>query len=178
MKEKLKNFMKNKIFIGSASAVLVIAIIVTAILLLLGGKADSPKEPEKPADTESGGNGSGIVIGGNPPVEEHYSCGAENHYCNAPEAHAYIQNLELEGCAYCGSHSCPSFYATDEWGGACPDATQCPSYNEKNDPILYCQTCGKKNGDGTSGTCVQYINACNCTICGEWVESRTCHSCK
>ena len=244
MKEKLKNLMKNKFFIGSVAVVLVIAIAVTAILLLPSGKpnvTDEPetsdssttdtvpeiekpdttseptpaetegtpsdisvdlntvspngdvqtdgkadtsanpvaeKEPEKPADTDNGNNGSGGITIGNPPVEENYSCGAANHHCHSAEAHAWILNLELEGCPYCGSHSCPSFYATDEWGNACPDVTICPKYSEKSNPIYYCQECGKKNGDGSNGTCVQFLHACNCPNCGVWVESNTCHTCK
>lgn len=246
MKNKLKSLMKNKIFIGSAAAVLVLTIVITTVLLLpgnteqppkepessqtdstvmppeigtpetpseteppvseetervpsdisvdvgdgnqdvnteSGGKAETPvnpiseKEPEKPVDTDSGNSG-GIVIGGNPPVEENYSCGVANHHCKNPDAHAWILNLELEGCETCGSHSCPSFYATDEWGGASVDFTKCPKYSEAIDPVKHCQDCGKKPGDGSNGTCAQFIRACNCPLCGEWVEANTCHTCK
>ncbi|MDD4492742.1 MAG: hypothetical protein PHV32_00080 [Eubacteriales bacterium] len=245
MKEKLKSLLKNKIFIGSVAAALVIAIAVTAILLLpsgkpnvtnepetsdtnttdtvpeidtpdttskptpaetegtpsdisvdlntvspngdvqTGGKADTPanpvaeKEPEKPADTDNGNNGgSGGITIGNPPVEEKYSCGAANHHCKNAEAHAYILNLELEGCSMCGSHSCPSFYGTDEWGNTGLFPTLCPKYNTQSDPLHTCQKCGKKTGDGSNGTCVEFINACNCPLCGESVVARTCHTCK
>lgn len=240
MKEKLKNLMKNKIFIGSIAAVLVIAIAVTAILLLpsgkpnvtdepetsdtsttdtvpeiekpdttseptpaetegtpsdisvdldtvspngdvqTGGKADTPanpvaeKEPEKPADTGNGNNGS-IVIGGNPPVEENYSCGVANHHCKNPDAHAWILNLELEGCEMCGSHSCPSFYATDEWGGASVDFTKCPKYSVQSDPTKYCQECGREKWSQSNPTgCFRYLQDTQCE-CGELVEGNTCH---
>ena len=42
----------------------------------------------------------------------------------------------------------------------------------------YCQKCGKACGDGTNGTCVQFVSACHCPICGEHVDRRTCHTCK
>lgn len=126
--------------------------------------------PDKSED-----NGS-IVIGGG--SAESYSCGCANHHCDGPETHAYIQNLELEGCQYCGSHSCASFYATDEWGHTCYNPSKCPKYDIKKDPCYYCQTCGKKCGDGQNGTCVQFVNACECPNCGVHVDSWTCHTCK
>lgn len=244
MKDKLKNLLKSKTFIGCTAGVLVVAIVITAILLLpdkkaepvtepdttssvsdtesvpdikepetsdteseeteeipsdisvdvgentedknadvqTGGKADTPakpvtvKEPEKPADTDSG-SGGGIIIGDGGDTAE-YSCGCANHHCKNAEAHAYIQNLELEGCPTCGSHSCPSFYGTDAWGNTGYFPTLCPKYNEKSDPLHYCQKCGKKTGDGSGGTCVEFINASNCPLCGEYVEARSCHTCK
>jgi len=243
MKEKIKNLMKNKVFLGCAAGILVIAIIVIMVILLpmntktppidttpessetasdvpditipstdttsdmasdtektgigdisvdVGGntdvytdsgtKAENPATPVKEADpvkeNDTNNNGNGGITIGNPPVEEKYSCGCANHHCQSAEAHAWILNLELEGCPYCGSHSCPSFYATDKWGNACPDSTKCPKYSEKSDPIYYCQECGKKNGDGSNGTCVQFLHACNCPNCGEHVEANTCHTCK
>ena len=245
MKDKLKNLMKNKLFIGSVAGVLVLAIVITVILCLpgkqaapvdadtsqtsstdtvpdietpdttdttsaektedlpsdisvevgentgdkntdveTGGKAENPAtpvneaEPEKPDTGNNGGNSGGGIQIGNPPVEETYSCGCANHHCQNADAHAYILNLELEGCSMCGSHSCPSFYATDEWGNTGYFPALCPKYNEKSDPLHYCQKCGKKIGDGSGGTCVEFINACNCPLCGEYVEARTCHTCK
>lgn len=133
-------------------------------------KAETAATPETNADT------GGIVIGGG--SAESYSCGCANHHCDGPETHAYIQNLELEGCQYCGSHSCASFYATDEWGHTCYNPSKCPKYDIKKDPCYYCQTCGKKCGDGSGGTCVQFVNACECPNCGVHVDSWTCHTCK
>lgn len=127
-------------------------------------------------NTKDEGTTGGININGG--SGQKYSCGTKNHHCEGPETHAYIQNLELEGCPYCGSHSCQSFYATDEWGNACYTPSKCPKYDIKKDAVYYCQTCGKKCGDGKSGTCVQFVNACNCPNCGKYVESWTCHSCK
>ena len=118
---------------------------------------------------------TGFVIG-NGGSTEAYNCNTKNHHCDGPETHAFILNLELEGCPYCGSHSCVSFYATDKWGHTCYTPSKCPKYNSHNDAAEYCQKCGKKCGDGSNGTCVQYIEACNCPICGKWVESMTCHS--
>lgn len=137
-----------------------------------GNKATKPAE-KTPIPAEQGQ--SGIVIGSGENTES-YNCNTKNHHCDGPETHAFIQNLELEGCPYCGSHSCPSFYATDKWGHTCYTPSKCPKYNTHNDAAEYCQKCGKKCGDGGNGTCVQYITACNCPICGKWVESWTCHS--
>ena len=118
----------------------------------------------------------GAVIGGNTP--EVYNCGTPGHHCNGPETHAYVLNLELEGCPYCGSNKCASFYATDEWGNTCYTPSKCPKYDVKKDPVYYCQTCGKKCGDGKGGTCVQFVEACNCPNCKSHVNAWTCHSCK
>ena len=138
-----------------------------------------PVEPEKPTeppveeddDDEEGG----ISIGGGVAP---YDCGTEGHHCDGPETHTYILNLELKGCKYCGSHSCPSFYAVDEWGNTCYTPSKCPAYDVHDDPVHYCQKCSKACGDGTNGTCVQYVSACDCPSCGEHVDSWTCHTCK
>ncbi|MDD4493872.1 MAG: hypothetical protein PHV32_05925 [Eubacteriales bacterium] len=245
MKDKLKNLMKNKLFIGSVAGVLALAIVITVILCLpgkqaapvdegtsqtsttdtvpdietpdttdttsaektedlpsdisvevgentgdknadveTGGKAENPAAPvneaapEKPDTGDNGGNSGGGIQIGNPPVEETYSCGCANHHCQNADYHAALLNRELDGCPYCGSHSCPSFYATDEWGYTTLDITKCPKYSVKSDPLHYCQDCGKKPGDGSNGTCAQFLHACNCPNCGEWVEANTCHTCK
>ena len=135
----------------------------------------APITEKTPSDDVGEGKGGGIVIGDQP---EPYNCGTPGHHCDGPETHAYILNLEKEGCPYCGKHNCPSFYATDEWGNTCYTPDRCPSYYVHKDPVYYCQTCGKKCGDGSNGTCVQFVNACNCPNCGEHVDSWTCHTCK
>lgn len=138
-----------------------------------------PVEPEKPTEPpveeDDDDDEGGISIGGGTVP---YDCGTEGHHCDGPETHAYILNLELKGCKYCGSHSCPSFYAVDEWGNTCYTPSECPAYDVHDDPVHYCQKCGKACGDGTNGTCVQYVNACDCPSCGEHVDSWTCHTCK
>ncbi len=139
------------------------------------GTPASPVEERTPPD-DGNGNGGGITIGGGD--TEAYNCGSPNHHCDGPETHSFIQNLEIEGCPYCGSHSCPSFYATDAWGYTCYTPSKCPSYDIHRDPVYYCQECGKPCGDGTNGTCVQFVNACTCPNCGEAVSAWTCHSCK
>jgi len=244
MKDKLKNLLKNKAFIGCTAGVLVLAITLTVILCMpknrteipaepetpdtsttdtvpdidttdtesetsspeteetpsdisldvggnpsnpdadvqTGGKADAPVNPvvevtpEKPAETDNGNDntGGGIIIG-NPPVEEKYSCGSANHHCTNAEAHAWILNLELEGCSICGSHSCPSFYATDEWGGATVDYSKCPKYSSTNDPAKYCQVCGRELWSQSNPTgCFSYLQDTQCE-CGELVKGNTCH---
>ena len=141
-----------------------------------GGKDNSgTASPVKPATPEKNTDSGGLVIGGG--QGEKYNCGVSGHHCDGPETHAYVQNLELEGCPYCGSHSCQSFYATDEWGHTCYTPSKCPKYDIHKDPVHYCQTCGKKCGDGSGGTCVQFVESCNCPNCGKHVESWTCHTC-
>lgn len=142
-----------------------------------GEKTDTAAQPvtTNPLPDESG-NG-GIVIGGSEQPKP-YSCGVKGHHCEASETHAYILNLELDGCEYCGSHNCPSFYGTDEWGNAGLFPKLCPKYDIHKDPVYYCQTCGKKCGDGSGGTCVQFVNSAGCPNCGEWVEGWKCHTCK
>lgn len=143
-------------------------------------KAEESAEPIKPTTPakEPDKSEGGIQIGGGEPATEKYSCGSPNHHCVNAENHAYILNLEKEGCPYCGSHSCKSFYAVSSAGTVGCNPKLCPKYNEKKDPVVYCQTCGKKCGDGRNGTCAQFINECDCPICGKHVKGRTCHTCK
>ena len=144
-----------------------------------GTAEPEPVQPETPvalpAVDEDDSKHDGIVIGGG---KIEYDCGTEGHHCDGPETHAYILNLELKGCKYCGSHSCPSFYAVDEWGNTCYAPSHCPEYDIHKDPVYYCQKCGKACGDGSGDTCVQFINACACPNCAEYVDSWTCHTCK
>ena len=129
------------------------------------------QKPEQPADNSNGGD---INIGGGDKPEE-YHCGSPNHHCKNAEAHAYIQNLELEGCSFCGSHSCPSFYDVNEWGFTRYNQTLCPKYNEKSDPSKYCQRCGRELWSQSNPTgCFSYLQDTDCE-CGEHVKGNTCH---
>ena len=136
--------------------------------------AKSVEEGTPPQEEEP--SGGGIIIEGN--TIEEYECGTPGHHCDGPETHAYILNLEQASCPYCGSHTCPSFYATDEWGQTCYTPSKCPSYDIHQDPVYYCQKCGKPCGDGSNGTCAEYNIDIDCPLCGEHVEAWTCHSCK
>jgi len=133
---------------------------------------DKPMNPFTPIQPNNNG---GVNIGGSELTA--YNCNTANHHCDGPETHAYITNLELKGCPLCGSHSCPSFYALDEWGHTCYDITKCPKYDVTKDPVFYCQVCGKRNGDGTNGTCVQFVNDTYCPNCGHFAKANTCHTC-
>lgn len=135
-----------------------------------GADPVSGQAPDDDGPGGPGGHGQGNT--------GEYHCGTPGHHCDSPETHAYILNLEAQGCPYCGRHDCPSFYAVDEWGTACYDPTKCPQYDVHLDPVYYCQHCHKPCGDGTNGTCVRFVNACHCPICGKWVEAFTCHSCE
>ena len=110
-----------------------------------------------------------------PPITS-YKCNAPNHHCINAENHAYITNLEIQRCAYCGSHSCPSFYYVSSAGIPMCNPSLCPQYNVKKDPIKYCQTCGRPNGDGNNGTCQKYIVDTICPICGELIKAHECHT--
>lgn len=132
-----------------------------------------------PAETVKVTNeNKGVVIGNAPETTAAYSCGASGHHCDGPETHAFISNLELEGCPYCGSHSCPSFYKTDSWGHTCYTPSACPSYNKTSDSAAYCQNCHKISGDGSNGTCATFNVDINCPLCGEFVKAWECHTCK
>lgn len=246
MKEiNFKNLMKNKLFVGGVSAVLVIIITVTVVLLIPNNtplntpdtssgtsdvtvNAPDINVPESnsttaPSDTESnksgetgiddisvdvGGNSDGnggvnsgsktagktpaesgaapvitskpeeesnIIIGGDEPKQTAYSCGTANHHCINAENHAYIQNLELEGCPYCGSHSCKSFYYVSPAGIPICNPSLCPKYSEKSDPIKYCSKCGREMWSINNPTgCFSYLQKTECE-CGQIVEGNTCH---
>lgn len=133
---------------------------------------DAPVATAKPAQPEVGG----IQIGGGEQPQEKYNCKTPNHHCINTENHAYIENLEIQGCPYCGSHSCKSFYYVSSAGIPICNAALCPKYNEKQDPIEYCQVCGKKNGDGDDNTCQKWIVDFTCPKCGQLVKANECHT--
>lgn len=125
-----------------------------------------PTEPatEKPVTTTK------------PDVTKAYACGNSRHHCKTAEDHAFITSLEAKGCPTCGSHSCKSFYCTDQWGNPVYNQKKCPQYGVKDDPLVYCSTCGKKVGTGDGGTCVRFTVDTVCPICHKEVAARTCHS--
>lgn len=145
----------------------------------IGEKPATAEQPVQPSPLPDEGSisGGGVVIGGGEQPKP-YSCGVEGHHCSGPETHSFILNLELEGCEYCGSHNCPSFYAVNEWGDTRYTPSKCPKYDIHKDPVYYCQTCGKECGSGSPDKCIQFVNSDICPTCGEWVEGWTCHSCK
>lgn len=135
------------------------------------------QEPEKPVTpvtppTESGG----IDIGGEVQQPEKYDCKTPKHHCINAENHAYIENLEIQGCPYCGSHSCPSFYAVSIAGLPICDPALCPEYNVHKDPMKYCPDCGRPIGNGDNGTCQQFLRDTTCDICGQQVKGLECHT--
>ncbi len=139
-------------------------------------KSKKQKQETPTVKTERQESG-GIVIGDPTPTQT-YSCGVSGHHCTGPETHSFICELEQKGCEYCGSHSCPSFYAVDEWGQGCYTPSKSRKYDIHADPVWYCQTCGKKCGDGRNGTCVQFVLDCACPNCGKQVKAWTYHYCK
>lgn len=150
--------------------------------LQVGDQNGSKQEPEKPAapivtdkpkeDTGTNNNIGGIQVGSD---SGEYNCGSPNHKCNNADAHAYIQNLELEGCPLCSSHTCASFYAKDEWGFTKYNQKLCPKYSEQNDPAKFCQKCGREMWSQSNPTgCFSYLQDTDCE-CGEHVKGNTCH---
>ncbi len=146
---------------------------------IYGNKADENDTPKDEAaapvkEPESNAE-AGIQIGGNPPVEEAYSCGCANHHCQNEEFHASLLNRELDGCPYCGSHSCPSFYAVNEWGYTYYEPSLCPQYNAGHDSAKICPDCGRPmwSQDNPTG-CFRYLQDTQCE-CGELVPGNTCH---
>lgn len=134
-------------------------------------KVDKPVEENENRND----NAQGIVINGDADTSI-YSCGKSGHHCESKETHDFIVSLENKGCHHCGSHSCKSFYTTDEWGNACYDETKCPQYDVKKDALKYCQDCGKPTGRGYNGTCTKFVEDTVCPDCNEPVKARTCHS--
>ncbi len=137
--------------------------------------ATPKKETDAPAQDPENNAENGSRNDGNPPVEEAFSCGYTNHHCQNAEFHASLLNRELDGCPYCGSHSCPSFYAVNEWGYTKYDPALCPKYNVQKDSAEYCPNCGRKmwSPDNPTG-CFSYLQDTQCE-CGEYVPANTCH---
>ena len=135
----------------------------------------SPAVEAEPSKETENNNAGGIQIGGNAPVEETYHCGYEKHHCQSAGYHASLLNRELDGCPYCGSHSCASFYALNEWGFTKYDPTLCAKYNVQEDPAEYCPDCGRKmwSLDNPTG-CFRYLQDTQCE-CGDFVSGNTCH---
>lgn len=105
-----------------------------------------------------------------------FSCTSANHNCTTKEEHDFICGLEAKGCPICGSHSCRSFYAKDEWGNNCYDISKCPQYSVKEDPSNKCEHCGREVGIGDNGTCLRFTVDTVCPICGKTVKAKTCHT--
>ena len=127
--------------------------------------------------TPSNSNSSSTIkIGDGGPTEPQDYIVDGRKFRNA-ENYSYWQNWMLKGCDYCGSHDCVAFFSVDAFGYTSYNWRNCPQYDIKKDPAIYCQICGKKGGDGRNDTCARYINGTNCPYCGVWVESRTCHTC-
>ena len=80
-------------------------------------------------------------------------------------------------CRYCGKTDCITLQRT-EYGGILHWDEECPKYDINKDPRVFCETCGRHNGDGTNGTCVTFNVDTHCPNCGEYCKAWTCHTCK
>ncbi len=154
----------------------VLTLVEPTVEIITNKPSSNTAKPEKPVTPEitKPKNNDTIQIGDE--SVQKYSCGKSGHHCDSKETHEFIVSLENAGCDYCGSHSCKSFYAVDEWGNACYDVTKCPEYSSKKDPVKYCQDCGKKVSDGYNGTCLRFTVDTECPECGKKVKAKTCHS--
>lgn len=140
-------------------------------------KPNKPQEPSIPTSPdESKPTPPSEETKPDKPNKNDYSCGVSGHHCTNAENHAYISNLEAEGCAFCGSHSCKSFYYVSAAGVPMCNPKLCPEYDSKTDPTQYCQDCGKKVGNGSNGTCEKFLVDGTCPICKEDVKANECHS--
>lgn len=127
---------------------------------------------EQPIPNDEGKTG-GISIGSGEATA--YSCGEKNHHCENAEYHAYIKNLELDGCPYCGSHNCASFYVTNEWGYTEYTPTKCPDYSKQKDNTEVCPRCGRAYWSQSNPTgCFSFLQDTVCE-CGETFLGNTCH---
>ena len=82
-------------------------------------------------------------------------------------------SVSVVECQYCHETPCPT-------GGG----RNCSLYSEDQGSTPgvqpgYCQYCGKKEWDGTNGTCLRYWGGGdhNCPNCGVLVPVNTCHTC-
>ena len=139
-------------------------------------ESDKPTSSTTPPKVNPADDEEKVEIGTNPPTEEKYSCGVMGHQCINAENHAHITNLELQGCEFCGSNSCKSFYYVSSAGIPMHNPELCPEYNSKQDPTKYCSDCSKPMGDGNNGTCEKLLVAGTCPVCEKHVEAHTCHS--
>lgn len=108
-----------------------------------------------------------------------YSCGYPNHVCCNEEFHYWL--IEHE-CDVCGKTDCPANFAIDpDTLYTQPDGTQCPEYEERNDPSKYCQKCGLKTGGYAQPgeECCRRGSSKDreCTWCGETIKANECHKC-
>ena len=139
----------------------------------VGGKTEEPISEEKPTD---------------PPKQEDATI--DPNFTEEPTFSRFI-GYDTEGnphfeyvdytkvCRYCGRTDCISLKIEyDENDCLIDHRFDCPEYDAKKNPGVYCQICGRKTGDGTNGTCVWYIIDMNCPVCGEFVHAHTCHTCK
>ncbi len=90
------------------------------------------------------------------------------------EALMIFESRVAKGCSVCGSKTCSTFNYDD----LTVDSSRCEQYSDATNPALYCQICGKVNGNGTNGTCCTPMWDTVCYYCGEDIIAGQCHTCK
>ncbi|MFI3228376.1 MAG: hypothetical protein R3Y09_13375, partial [Clostridia bacterium] len=89
------------------------------------------------------------------------------------EALLIFESRVAKGCSVCGSTTCATFNYDD----LTVDSSRCDAYSDETNPALYCQICGKVNGNGTNGTCCTPMWDTECYYCGEYIQAGVCHTC-
>ncbi|MFI3326716.1 MAG: hypothetical protein R3Y35_11185 [Clostridia bacterium] len=89
------------------------------------------------------------------------------------EALMIFESRVAKGCSVCGSKTCSTFNYSD----LTVDSSRCEQYSDATNPALYCQICGKVNGNGTNGTCCTPMWDTVCYYCGEDIIAGQCHTC-
>lgn len=109
-----------------------------------------------------------------------YDCGVEGHICFGEEAHNNLMKYIEAGCTHCGSSDCPCLLSISIYGSTWPDYTQCPQYDERNDPTVYCQDCCLiLSGPAESGQecCRRTNRTVTCSWCQNTITAGECHRC-
>ncbi len=79
-----------------------------------------------------------------------------------------------------GANSCEHF-SRSQYCHQCGEFVEhntCHSCASNSSSTHHCSDCGKISGDGTKGTCVQWLMSdVDCPNCGKHVAVRTCHTC-
>ncbi|MFI3327004.1 MAG: hypothetical protein R3Y35_12675 [Clostridia bacterium] len=106
-------------------------------------------------------------------VNTNNSLGATIPTSAEEEALLIFESRVAKGCSVCGSTTCATFNYDD----LTVDSSRCDAYSDETNPAIYCQICGKENGNGTNGTCCTPMWDTVCYYCGESIKAGECHTC-
>ncbi len=143
-----------------------------------GSVVSSSSSEKTVVDTYTESDGTVITTYSDGTSSSNYSCGVSWHQCISAAKHTYSERMLSIGCPHCGCNdlSCGYFYWGSD-GSISINSTGCSKYDITKDEMYYCQTCGKKVGNGTGGTCAKYLYDGTCDYCGGERYALVCHSC-